>query len=485
MYARELALRPTVWVVDDSPLDAQRAEKALADACSVRVFSDGSSALERVATHRAPDVLVLDWVMPGISGIEVLQFLRSEQESMPQVPVLLLTARNRPEQIVEGLSAGANDYLAKPYAPEELRARVEALLRSARLLARAVAAEKAIRDLLSSSPDALLAVDAEECISFANAEAGRLFGCPTAALVGRHLDQVLPDLPLQNALNNSDAPPPLADLKVGDRIFSPSVRVLRIDAEIRTTIALRDVTARRAEEERRLDFYSIIAHDLRSPLSAMTLRTDLLLQGNRGALSPAVMNELRKFDSSIRSMTGLINDFLDLARLEGSERKIDPVELELGSVISTTVDELRPLADAGGMCLEWSPPRNAACVLGDRSRLAQVLSNLIGNAIKFTPSDGKVAVQTSDLGHVIETRVSDTGPGVPPDAVPTLFNRFTRVRDTSQSTTGTGLGLMIVREIVEAHGGKVGVTTEVGKGSTFWFRLPKFRHDSLARTKLY
>src|SRR6476660_6194118 len=104
--------RPTVWVVDDSPLDAKQAQKALSDWCSVEVFSDGSAVLEHLSTHAPPDVLVLDWVMPGITGIEVVKFLRSEKGRMPEVPVLLLTARQQPTQIVEGLSAGANDYLA-------------------------------------------------------------------------------------------------------------------------------------------------------------------------------------------------------------------------------------------------------------------------------------------------------------------------------------------------------------------------------------
>lgn len=125
-------MRPLVWVVDDSPLDLEHARRAIGDVCETRAFTDGSSVIEQLATTRPPppDVLVLDWVMPGVSGIEVVRFMRAEGQ-LPQVPVLLLTARGEPQQIVEGLSAGANDYLAKPYHDEELRARVAALLRRA------------------------------------------------------------------------------------------------------------------------------------------------------------------------------------------------------------------------------------------------------------------------------------------------------------------------------------------------------------------
>jgi len=465
--------RPVVWVVDDSKVDAERAERTLSETHTVQTFTDGSAVLEAFGASAPPDVLVLDWVMPGVSGIEVVEFLRSEKGRMPEVPVLLLTAQNQPEQIARGLSAGANDYLAKPYAPEELRARVSSLLRSARLLNRAVAAEKNVAQLLRSLPDALVVVDSSGHITFLNDEACRLFGQSADLLMGQELMALLPELSYRNiTVGAGEGLLPLPDVKLGEKIYSPTVRLLPSDTAANTTIAFRDVTERRRNEERRLDFYSIIAHDLRSPLSAMLLRTEMLLRGQRGPLSPEVTADLRRFGGSIRSMVGMINDFLDLARLEGAGHKIDRSEVELASVISSTVEELRPLAQAARLKLEWAPPQSDTRVAGDRSRLNQVLSNLIGNAIKFTPPDGTLSIGTQIFEDVIETRVTDSGPGIAPEAVPTLFDRFTRVEGVQ--TVGTGLGLMIVREIVEAHGGKVGVHTSPGKGSTFWFRLPRF-----------
>ena len=464
---------PTVWVVDDSPLDAKNAQKALSECCSVEVFADGSSALERFSTHRPPDVLVLDWVMPGVSGIEVVRFLRSEKGRMPEVPVLLLTARQAPEQIVEGLAAGANDYLAKPYAPEELRARAQALVRSSALLQRALAAEKVVRELLANSPDLFLAIDSKGMITYANTEAARVFGAAAESLVGCEVKALLPTLSL-DAISPvpGRSQPPLPDVRIGDRTFAPVVRSAAAGPGASTVVALRDVTERRQDERRRLDFYSIIAHDLRSPLSAMMIRADLLLRGKRGPMSAEATEDLRRFTGNIRSMVALINDFLDLARLDDVGTKHDAVELDLGSTISTAVDELRPLAEAGRLTLEWSSPPSEVKVLGDKVRLGQVLSNLIGNAIKYTPAGGRILVAATTMENFVETTVSDTGPGIPPDAIPSLFERFTRVAATSR-TMGTGLGLMIVREIILAHGGEVGVTSDAGKGSTFWFRLPR------------
>ena len=465
--------RPLVWVVDDSPLDARQAQKALADWSSVQVFPDGSVALEQFTNHSPPDVIVLDWVMPGISGIDVVKFLRSEKGPMAQVPVLLLTARQQPQQIAEGLASGANDYLAKPYAPEELSARAQALVRWSQLLARTTAAEKAFRELLANTPDAILAIDADGQITYANPEASRVFGVPIGSIVGGPVAHLLPMLSLGSVRPVAgDSFPPLPDVAIQDRIYAPSVRIPAADAGASSIIALRDVTERRDADRRRLDFYSIIAHDLRSPLSAMLLRADLLLAGKRGPLSVEATDDLRRFSGNIRSMVEMINGFLDLARLEDPNTRIDATSLDLAAIIETTVDELRPLAEAGKLSLEWSPPQTEMRVLGDKVRLGQVLANLIGNALKYTPAGGKVTISAQIEGNVVETRISDTGPGIPTEAVSRLFDRFTRVAATAR-TMGTGLGLMIVREIVEAHGGQVGVSSEPGKGSTFWFRLPR------------
>ncbi len=467
-------MRPLVWVVDDSPTDLEHAQRAIQNVCETRAFADGAAVLEQLATAHPPDVMVLDWVMPSVSGLDVVRFMRAQRGALPQVPVLLLTARGNPAQIVEGLDAGANDYLAKPYHDAELRARVAALLRNAQLLERAQEAEENVRALLAAAPDALLAVDAQGAVTFANDEAGRVFTRAPAELVGTDLEALLPDLPYRNiSIGGGAGLLPLPDVTVGERILSPSIRVLPTDTAADTTIALRDVTERRRMEARRLDFYSIMAHDLRSPLNAMLMRAELLAQGRRGPLPAEAVAEVRRFQASIRSMVKMIKDFLDLASMEGAGYKIDREEVDLVSLISTMLEELRPLADASGLAISWEPPVARLPVIGDRSRLAQVLSNLVGNAIKYTPSDGRVTVAVREQGDLVEVTVEDTGPGIERGLVPTLFDRFTRGSGEGLRSAGWGLGLMIVREIVEAHGGTVGVRSERGRGSAFWFRIPR------------
>lgn len=456
-----------MWVVDDSPLDAERVRRTLEPECEVRILRDGSVVLEELAHAEPPDVLVLDWLMPGVSGIEVCQFLRSPRSGNASIAILMLTIQNKTEQIVRALSAGANDFVSKPFSDDELRARVRSLIRSKELLERAERAEASLHKLLANAPDALIAVDAAGVVTYANAEAARLFDRAATAMTGQPLGAILPTLPPDWHSGPGSYFP---DVDVGGRVLAPAVRLMPHDTGAeRTILALRDVTDRRKAEQRRLDFYSIVAHDVRSPLSAMLLRTELLLGGGRGELAPTVLADVRKIQGGIHSLVRMINDFLDLAQFEGSSYRLNEQELDFCWIVESTLDELKPLADNRRITLSSSVPNRPVTLLGDSRRLAQVLNNLVDNAIKFTRPGGQVSIKVLLRDTEVLVRVEDNGPGIPPDELPTLWDRYVRGRT---SAPGTGLGLLIVKEVVEAHGGAVGVESEVGTGSTFWFRLP-------------
>jgi signal transduction histidine kinase len=462
-----------VWVVDDSPLDAERTRRLLSTDYDVVVFQDGAAALERLSANAPPDVIVLDWVMPGISGVDVCRFLRSDAGGLPQVGVLLLTSRSNTEQIVEGLSAGANDYVAKPYADAELLARVRSLLRTRELLERAEQAEALSVKLLQTAPDLLIALDDEHRIRFTNDMARAAFQRLPQELLGQALNDVLPEL--EQRMRTEPPPPPsmiASDLKIGDHVYSPTLRSLPGAKPFSTIVSLRDVTERRRLDNRRLDFYSIIAHDLRSPLHALILRTRLILDGRHGPLQTGMEADLLKMDRNLHSLVEMINDFLELARLDNVTYELQKAEIDLDVLMSETMENLRPQLEAHK--LVWSAePAEPARVVGDPRRLQQVLTNLISNAVKFTSEAGTITTRIARRDHDVEVSVSDTGRGIEAKNLPTLFDRYTRAVANDPRVPGTGLGLMIVREIVEAHGGSVGVESTPGVGSRFWFRMPE------------
>ena len=456
-----------MWVVDDSSLDAERARDSLCRDYRVEVFNDGAAVLERIAEGHRPDVLVLDWVMPGVPGVDVCRFLRATAGGPgDEMKVLLLTAHNETSQIVEGLGAGADDYLAKPYAPEELLARVAVLVRSQALVLRVAKAEQTIRTLLDGSPDPLIAIDPEGTLTYANLAACTALEHPAPELVGEPVTRFIGGLS-----TDADEQGHLPDVAIGNQVYAPSVRLLPFNDSSKT-ISLRNVTEHRRLEARRLDFYSMVAHDLRSPLTSILMRAELMLTGKRGTLPPNAAGDLRKIESNVRSLVQLINDFLVLARLEGTGYKLERKDVDLGVLVGEVIEQFRPIADSRRLELGTVRPAETVLTNGDHRRLTQVVSNLVANAVKFTPDGGRVVARIEPAGEMVTVAVEDSGPGVPVEAIPLLFQRYTRVHGGPRQVEGTGLGLMIVREIVEAHGGTVGVESTEGQGSRFWFRLP-------------
>jgi signal transduction histidine kinase len=456
-----------VWVIDDSKLEAEMARRALSSDHQVEIFNDSSVALEQLTARAPPEVLILDWVMPGLSGIDVCEFVRARFETK-QLPVLLLTTNQETAQIVEGLRAGANDYLAKPYAPAELRARVEALLRSHDLLKRAEHAEGLLRRVLSQLRDAVVTVDANGTIIFANSALESACG---GGLEGKQLADVLPALSVEKL--NASAKGQLADLTLGARILSPGLSIAASDDLGNTTITLRDVTALRERESRRVDFYSMVAHDLRSPLSALQGRAQMMLRGLRGPLSPEVQQDLTKMVARVRDLVQIVNDFLDIEEMESARFELEEGEVDLSLVCREVCDEYQPIAVSRGLELTLFNKEPELLVSGDSRRLAQVIGNLVSNALKFT-SAGQVFVGVEVAELFAEVRVTDTGRGIPLEAQARLFSKYERVSGSSAARVeGTGLGLAIVKEIIEAHQGTVGMRSVEGQGSTFWIRLPR------------
>jgi two-component system phosphate regulon sensor histidine kinase PhoR len=463
--------RRVAWVVDDSAIESELARRTLATDYDVEVFSDGSAVLERLSRGLAPDVLVLDWTMPGVSGIEVCRFLRSRPETS-ELGVLLLTVHHQTEQVVEGLAAGANDYLIKPYAPPVLNARVASLIRSRMLRERALHAEMLLRTVLTQLPDAVVTVDGAGKILFANAAAERILGGEGMNLAGKSIAEMVPGLSLRK-LVAAEQQPARSDVQIGDQIYAPHLSIAPTDDEGKTTISLRNVTVTRRLESRRLDFYSMVAHDLRSPLSTIQLRTQMMLKGLRGAFSGAASAELAKIDRSVDDMVQMINDFLEIAQFESGGFQLERNLLSAAAVVSETMEEFRPLAESKGIALGPVETEGTTLVVGDRRRLAQVMANLFSNAIKFSSPGGKVSARVTTAQDCVETVVRDEGAGIAEAAQAALFRKYSRLAQQGPAVQGTGLGLMIVREIVEAHGGTVGVRSAPGAGSSFWFKLPR------------
>jgi PAS domain S-box-containing protein len=221
------------------------------------------------------------------------------------------------------------------------------------------------------------------------------------------------------------------------------------------------------------DFVNAVSHDLRTPLTSILGYAEFLEDEVGGSLSEQQKSFVAQIEKSSKRLEGMVNDLLDFARLDAGTFRLHCEEGDLVSRVRELVDSMRPQAEAHRQELLTELPERPIIRVLDPQRIDRVLSNLIGNALKFTPEKGRITVRLreEDAGTLCE--VADTGIGIAPEDIPKLFQRFTQLAAGARMKAGTGLGLSISKAQVEAHGGTVGVRSEPGKGSTFWFRLPR------------
>jgi PAS domain S-box-containing protein len=224
--------------------------------------------------------------------------------------------------------------------------------------------------------------------------------------------------------------------------------------------------ATRARDE----MLAIVAHDLRSPLNAVSMSCSLLLDSASGGERPTEQKQLTIMHRATERMNRLIQDLLDVERIDQGRLAVEPRPETMVAIVRDAVDMLRPLADAQALVLESEIADDLPKVLADPPRIQQVLSNLIGNAIKFTPRGGRIILRANPESAEVRLAVIDTGPGIPPDQLPHVFGRFWQAR--ANDARGIGLGLAIARGIVEAHKGRIWVESRLGEGSTFYITLP-------------
>src|SRR5262245_42708007 len=222
------------------------------------------------------------------------------------------------------------------------------------------------------------------------------------------------------------------------------------------------------------DFVSNVSHELRTPLTAIKGAVDLLLREVPGPLNENQTHHLSRVRSNTQHLAGLINDLLDLSKIEEGKIELDAGRVSLGGLLHEVMETVKPMAAEKSVLLEVDVPEPLVLVWADRDKVTQVLMNLIGNAIKFTPSDGKIGVSTAnDRRGWVRVSIRDAGPGIPVGEQEKIFEKFYQVtQDGSLKPKGTGLGLAISKSLVELHGGKIWVESEPGRGSTFSFTLP-------------
>lgn len=347
----------------------------------------------------------------------------------------------------------------------------EALLKSFAQRWTALAQEREyLRSALSALRDGVLLLDGEDRLVLANAAVWNLLSTP-AWEVGQRPLTLLRDHQVRDLLEQARA---TATLQQGEVDFPHSGRRLEVSVVPLSgrvvLIALRDLTPFHRLQTTRREFVANVSHQLRTPLAAMRAALETL---EEGALEDpeAARSFLGSLKREVERMERLVLELLDLSRLESGQVALHLAPVPVEALVREVAERFSPLAQQAGLTLTFQVPPDLPPVLVDRDKLLQALSNLLDNAIKFTPRGGKVCLGAHKENGTVAFEVEDTGIGIAPEHLPHIFERFYKAHRTP-GDAGAGLGLAIVKHIVQAHGGSVRVESQAGKGSRFTLLLP-------------
>jgi PAS domain S-box-containing protein len=330
-----------------------------------------------------------------------------------------------------------------------------------------------LRRIVDAAKDGIVTTDGGGLIATANPAADALFGYPAAALTGRPVAVILPGLQLGGTAARSAAGTEIEAVRADGSRFPAELSVSAVvsDAGRAYVVIVRDVTERKAVERMKDEFVAMVSHELRTPLTALRGHVELVLDGDGGPVTEMQRRFLQVATQSADRLGALINDLLDVAKIEAGRIQLRKELVDLSAVLQEVSATFRIEATRHGLAFREEIGTLPA-VIGDRDRLIQVFGNLVSNAIKYTRA-GEVGVSARPVYGAVEVDVHDTGIGMTPDEQRQLFTKFFRSRDRSgPDPGGTGLGLVIVKGIVEGHGGTLAVESAPGAGTRVRVTLP-------------
>ncbi len=328
--------------------------------------------------------------------------------------------------------------------------------------------------ILEHMADGIVITDSLGRIQLINQAALRILGTTEQAALGRSLPQIAREeeviLTLRACLSDRQEQSELVELSRNDQFVQLiATPISSGEEDVRCLIVLQDLSQIRRLETVRRDFVSNISHELRTPLASLRAIVDTL---RAGAIEdpPAAAHFVGRMDVEIEDLTLMVEALLELSRAESGQLPIRLVPVAVSDVLEPAIERLRPQAERGQLTLLAEIPAGLPLILADPEQLHVVITNLIQNAIQFTPAGGQIRINARRTGDAVSISVSDTGIGIPADVLPRVFERFYKA-DQSRATRGTGLGLAIARHIVQAHGGEISVTSTEGQGSVFTFTV--------------
>lgn len=487
-----------ILVIDDEQIMRDGCLRILSkDGWSVLTAENGKKGLEEIQGHPENiDVVLLDLMMPGMSGMEVLDQVRIID---PNLPVIVITGYATVESAVEAMKKGAYDFIPKPFTPDQLRIVVKRALERRSLKKEAeflrkererslrdIATEKSkIKTIINCMGDGVLVCDQDGCVVLTNPAASRMLMTSETSLLGNSISQCHLSSDLSKTIEESLQAKDIGYTSVSQELSlgeSQEIFLRAHTAQVRNDLGetmgsvtvLQDISHLKELDKMKSEFIAMVTHELRAPIAAVEQQLTVILNKMAGEVTEKQEQLLSRAKERTKGLLDLIKDLLDLSKIEAGKMVQYKEPLALQEVIQRVVDLMKVEAENKKIDLRFTVPPEISFINADRNSMEGIFTNLISNAIKYTPEGGKVLVKLGEEGGFLKATVSDTGIGIKKEDLSRIFDKFYRVKTSeTRQIVGTGLGLSIVKSIVDAHLGSISVESEEEKGTTFTILFPK------------
>lgn len=494
-----------VLLLEDNAFDADILQEVLDEATTSDIslvwIDRLSLAQEKIAVEK-PDIALIDMNLPDSDGLKTLFKL---QEIASTLPVIVLSGHTDEAVAIEAVQRGAQDYLVKgQYTCDSIvRSILYAIERKQMSLQmeaqykRTLEAEQRLSAVLTCMTEGLCKINTQGRIVFLNPAAEFILGLSVNEARGLDFHNLVHSKETNVRDLCSDEPATVcaflnsgssaaSHLKIEDSFFTRGAGIIPVEfsssplilqgISVGSVICFRDIRDKKIAEQRVKEFYSAVSHELRTPLTSINGSLSLMENGIVGPIDDEALDLVKVARESCDRLLRLISDLLDIKKIEEGQMELKPSILDPVELMETCINSMEGYAVQSQIRLvfdnhvEITTPQ----IRGDRDRIMQVLLNLVSNAVKFSPPGENVVLKLG-CGEFYPVRFSvcDSGPGITATDLDKLFQRFRQLdQSDARGYGGTGLGLSISKALVEQHGGRIGVDSAPGHGSTFWFEVP-------------
>lgn len=476
--------KPSVLVIDD--------EKRIRDVCIAMLTGEGHEVAGAenaegglgMIKDKHFDIILLDLMMPGISGMDALAQIRATH---PDTVVIVITGYATLEHSVEAMKKGAFDFISKPFSPGDLLIVINKAVEHFRTLQDIATEKSRMRVMINRLADGVMTTDNQKRIAQANPAFLKMIGFHGPRPIGESVDAIVPGKELNSMIDRVLDAPVDELIEVSEEVCletgEKSAEIIlgahcvpfrdRLGRNLGTITVLHDITALKKMDQMKSDFVSMVSHEIRSPMNSVLMQLKVILDGLAGETTEKQREILGRASERITALTTLASELLDLAKIESGLITREREEIRIAALLEDQVAFHKAAAAAKSiqLCLGDLPALPA--LMANRLNLEEVFSNLISNAINYTPENGQIKIDAAVEGDYVCVRVADTGMGIAAEDCDRIFDRFYRVKNKqTRYIVGTGLGLPIVKSIIDAHHGQVRVDSEPGRGTTFSIFLP-------------